>query len=91
MHPAGRICELPPMTVLTSASHVKVTPCVSLAAKKSPSASFRSCTGRLASRETALLLARSSIKRSVQIYVRGDFKGAKHLCRAREELIFEGT
>lgn len=26
MHPAGRICKLSPMTVLTSASHVKVTP-----------------------------------------------------------------
>jgi len=26
MHPAGRICKLPPMTVLTSASHAKVTP-----------------------------------------------------------------
>lgn len=26
MHPAGRICKLSPMTILTSASHVKVTP-----------------------------------------------------------------
>lgn len=26
MHPTGRICKLSPMTVLTSASHAKVTP-----------------------------------------------------------------
>lgn len=58
MHPAGRICKLSPMTILTSASHVKVTPRIAIL-KKSLDAAAAAAAG---SHHTAHPVPRSSIK-----------------------------